>query len=222
MKVARQPFFKLSKIRLGKIQFSALPDGLKSHPLTYILPLAAFLFIYQIATESLWLDELISVDDVVTGRGLPPNNLIRPLYYMLLSFWMNFGESDAWLRGLGVIFGLGTVWLTYRLGRYVAGDTVGWLSALLLALSPLFINHVQEVRMYALSTGLGVAGSLALISALEEPQSKSKIWWAVLRVFALAATPLNGVLLLTDAVFIGIRYWRNRYALIKFSSYFAR
>ncbi|PWZ67890.1 glycosyltransferase family 39 protein, partial [Staphylococcus pseudintermedius] len=89
------------------------------------------------------MDELFSIRD---AKELRLNVNIRPLYYILLRVWMQFGTSDAWLRGLSVLFGLGSVFLTYQLGRRLAGEKTGLLAALLLALSPLFINHAQEVR----------------------------------------------------------------------------
>ncbi|NEO45295.1 MAG: hypothetical protein F6K55_14635, partial [Moorea sp. SIO4A3] len=72
-------------------------------PIALILLLAAGLYLYQLGTESLWVDELYSVND---AKRLPGHlGLIRPLYYIILWLWMQFGTSDAWLRGLSVLFG---------------------------------------------------------------------------------------------------------------------
>ncbi|NEO91442.1 MAG: hypothetical protein F6K56_14845, partial [Moorea sp. SIO3G5] len=152
--------------KLNSAETSIQADWLwQSIPIALILLLAAGLYLYQLGTESLWVDELYSVND---AKRLPDRlSLMRPLYYILLWLWMQFGSSDAWLRGLSVLFGLGSVFLTYQLGRRVAGKATGLIAALLLALSPLFINFAQMVRMYTLGTCLGLGGTLALVHALE-------------------------------------------------------
>ncbi len=176
-------------------------------PISLILLVATGLYLYQLGTESLWMDELISVD-----RAKPHNLDIwrtRPLYYLLLYVWMKFGSSDGWLRGLCVLFSLGSVFLTYRLGRRLIGESTGLIAAVIITLSPLLIHHAQEVRMYAPSTFLGLWGSLALSHALENPKALSIAWWVVLRWLAILGTPLTLLLLLPDIVLFGWRF-RNQ------------
>lgn len=113
-------------------------------PIGLILLLAGGLYFWQLGKESLWIDELLSLE---RARNL---NLYVPrvFYYVTLKFWMIWGNSDAWLRGISVLFGLGSIVLTYQLGRRLRGETEALVAALLLALSPLFIHQAQEVRMY--------------------------------------------------------------------------
>ncbi|PSO93224.1 MAG: hypothetical protein BRC48_12930 [Cyanobacteria bacterium QS_9_48_30] len=184
-------------------------------PIALVLLLAATLRFYQLGTESLWIDEIYSIRD---ARSLPTDllNSTRPLYYLLLGVWMQFGSSEAWLRGLGVIFGVGSVFLIYLLGFRLSGKATGLVAALLLSLSPLAINHSQEVRMYMLSVCLGLGGTLALSHGLERPTKSSFGWWAGLRVLAILSTPLNFLLLLPDSVLLGVRFRKQRYSLLKF------
>ena len=194
---------------------SFLPPWL---PIAMILLLACGLYLYQLGDKSLWLDELISVEDVKTGEGLPPHNLVRPLYFLFLTPWLKLGGTgDAWLRGLSVIFAIGSVYFLYHLGWHLVGKTEGLLAALLLALSPLFIRHAQEVRMYTLSTCLGIAGTLVLVYALENPRPR-RVWgWAMLRFLALLTTPLNACLFLPDVGIIFGNFRRDRPILGKFA-----
>lgn len=183
-------------------------------PIALILLLAAGLYFYQLGTESLWVDELYSVND---AKGLPARlNLMRPLYYILLWIWMQFGTSDAWLRGLSVLFGLGSVFLTYQLGHRVAGKVTGLIAALLLALSPLFINFAQMVRMYTLGTCLGLGGTLALVHALENPTTTSMAWWASLRLLVTLTAPLNATLIFADIWLVWFRFRKQRATLLAF------
>ncbi len=183
-------------------------------PITLILLLATGLYLYQLGTESLWIDELISVDrakkDILDllwqGR----------LSNILLKVWMVFGYSDSWLRGLCVVFTLGSVFLTYRLGCRLASKPVGLISALFVAISPLFIHHAQEVRMYGVSTFFGLLGTLALTSALESPNKFSISVWAIARYLAIRSTRLNLLLLLPDIVLFGWKFRKQKRVLLSF------
>ncbi|MGD1854528.1 MAG: glycosyltransferase family 39 protein [Leptolyngbyaceae cyanobacterium] len=176
-----------------------------------ILVLSLGLGLYNLGTESLWIDELYSIYDA-TKVNLNPVELlarftqIRPLYYVLLRIWMVFGENEVWLRSLSVIFGVGGVFLTYRLGRKVAGQSVGILASLMLALSPMFVHFSQMVRMYALGLLLGLLGSYFLILVLEAPKTKYFAGWAISRSLMFLATPLNLTLLLPDLILLGATF----------------
>ncbi|MEQ8973490.1 MAG: glycosyltransferase family 39 protein [Coleofasciculus sp. C1-SOL-03] len=193
-------------------------------PISLIGLIAATLYLYQLAEEGFWIDELTSVTDIQTGRGLPPNNLIRPLYYMLLSIWIQVSNHDAWLRGLAVLFAITSVFLVYQLGRRLAGEAEGLIAALILALSPLFINHAQEVRMYTMSTCLGLGGTVALTYALmsepgKRPSLASMAGWAGLRLLAIFTVPLNLTLLIPDILLVGWRFRNQRAVLFDFGKW---
>ncbi|WP_293082221.1 MULTISPECIES: glycosyltransferase family 39 protein [unclassified Moorena] len=185
-------------------------------PIGLILLVATGLYLYQLGTESLWYDELFSINKTQSGISLPPKNLTRPFYFMILYIWMQFSTSTVWLRGLSVIFGLGSVFLIYLLGRRLAGKPVGLIAALLLTLSPLFINHAQEVRMYTLIPFLSLGGTLALAHALENPRFAAINWWAVGRFLALVTTPVSVTLFLPDLVLIGWQFRNQKRRLFAF------
>jgi mannosyltransferase len=180
-------------------------------PISLILLIATGLYLYQLGRESLWVDELYSIHDAQQVK-LDYSLIfkiadIRPLYYILLKIWMQFGNSEAWLRSLSVIFGLGSIVLLYQLGRRVGGKTIGSIAALLLALSPLFINFSQMVRMYSLGTFLGIGGTLAVVYALEKPTNSSMAYWAIARILMFWTAPLNITLLVADVVLF---WWKFR------------
>ena len=64
--------------RVSKLTQHRLPESL-------IFLTGLFLYVYQLGTESLWIDEILSVE---SAQG--PLNLNRPLYFILLRFWMRF------------------------------------------------------------------------------------------------------------------------------------
>ena len=156
-------------------------------PITLVITLATVLCFYRINAEGLWIDELTSVEDAQGSFAQLRKNLVRPLYYILLRIWMYLGHNDAWLRSLSVVFAIAAVFLVYRLGLRLLGRAEGLVAATLMTLSPLLINHAQEVRMYMVSTCLGVAGTLCLAYALtgektKDPSHASLAGWCVFRV----------------------------------------
>ena len=185
--------------------------------ISLILLLAAILYLYKLDGRGLWMDELISTADAQKldfNRG-------RLLYYILLRGWMWFGSNDAWLRSIAVIFALGSVFLTYQLGCYLCNRSTGLIAAFMMTVSPLFINHAQEVRYYTMSVCLGLAGTLALAYALENPPKLSfRLWWVAMRWLAIITTPLNGALLFPDLLLIGVKFRQQRSKLLAFAIVF--
>ncbi len=101
-----------------------------------------------------------------------------PLDYVLLHFWAQMAGDSEWaLRFTSLVGSVLAIPLIYQLaraccerapqsqagGRY--GEAVALGAALLMAISPFQIWHAQEARMYALSTTLGLAASVALLHA---------------------------------------------------------
>lgn len=187
-------------------------------PMTLILLLAAGLYFYELGAESLWVDELLSIDD---AKNLDFHQLIRgknsrPLYYIILHFWMQFGSSEAWLRGLCLLFSLGSIWLIYRLANRLLGEPTATIASLIAALSPLFIHHAQEVRMYAPSTFFTLGGTLLMTYVLETPTPKLMGFWAGARLLGILTTPLNLLMLFPDTVLFGGKFRRERRVLLGF------
>lgn len=112
-------------------------------------------------SESLWRDEaytalLIRHDPVVIVRLLT-GDTTPPLYYLALHYWsLLFGDSEVALRGLSVLFFLGTAWVMYRLGEHLKSGLGIWLLGLTLT-QPLLFRYAFEARSYSL---------LALLMAL--------------------------------------------------------
>ncbi|AOY82468.1 glycosyltransferase family 39 protein [Moorena producens JHB] len=188
-------------------------------PILFILLTALILYHHQIDRQSLWIDELYSVRDVKTGKGFPPQNLIRPIYYLLLSVWMKFGNSDAWLRSLASFFGIGSIFLTYLISCRLMSKFEGYIAAILLTLSPLFVYHSQQVRMYSLTTFSGLLGTLFMIQVLERPSNFAMAWWAVFRLISILTLPLNVTLIFADLFLVIIKFRGQYNVVIKFAKW---
>ena len=83
------------------IQTQKKPCRASALPILAVLAIGFALRLYQVGTESLWIDEGYSLRDARASLSLLD---ARPLYYNMLHWWMRFGESEAWLRMPAVIF----------------------------------------------------------------------------------------------------------------------
>jgi mannosyltransferase len=141
-----------------------------------IIVAGAILRLLQIGSKSLWLDESFSI---WLGRHTVPEMLswlVRidqhpPLYYILLHFWMSFGDSAATVRALSALFGTLNIPVLYLLGRRLIGRSVGLLAALILTISPFHVRFAQETRMYTLLTLNASLALLALAHLLTDPRA---------------------------------------------------
>ena len=175
-------------------------DRRETLALVALLLAAAALRLYRIGAESIWMDEAFTLRDM----HLPPSgfNLYRPAYYVALWLWMQASGSDAWARGLAAVLGVANVWATYRLGRAAAGRGVGLIAGTACALSPLEINHSQEIRMYTAASFLGVLGSLAALRLGRGAPWWRWAAWAGWRALAILTSSFDALLLIGDALLL--------------------
>ncbi|NER03002.1 MAG: hypothetical protein F6K17_10375 [Okeania sp. SIO3C4] len=161
------------------------------------------MYFYRINFRGLWIDEFISILDVqkiAFNRG-------RLLYYVLLNPWINISDNEVWLRIPAIIFAVVSVYLIYRLGNDFFSKKVGLLAAFLLTISPLFINHAQEIRYYTMGVCLGVCGCLGLAHSLKQSDKKlPRFIWIVGRILSFYTTPLNAAFLAADILILWFKF----------------
>ncbi len=142
-----------------------------------ISALGAALRFYRLGQNSLWTDEIASLQTARERFWTIPQAALRqdafepPLYFWLLHLIAaSFGDGETALRILSAISGALTiplVWfLVWELSRQ---REVATLSATFLALNPLHLWYSQEARPYALMMFFGTAALFALARALRQP-----------------------------------------------------
>lgn len=115
------------------------------------------IFFFRLGERPLWdIDEgmhattskeMILSGDWITATFNGENFYDKPLLYnwlVNLSF-LTFGFSEFGARFPGALLGLGTVLLTYLLGRRMFGTDAGFLGAVILATSPQYITLSRAV-----------------------------------------------------------------------------
>jgi len=120
-----------------------------------LLVLAFLLRVANLTALSLWVDEFVHVqraDQFVNGTGslfTDDNNGIL-LTFLLLPFFKIFGASVFWARLVSVLFGVGTVWLVYRMGTRLFNRHIGFLAAFASTFSLYLIFWSRMSRNYAI------------------------------------------------------------------------
>lgn len=191
----------------GRRALLVAPVGLLS-----AVVVGAVLRLVLLGSDSVWLDEAVSVDIAHEG----PLGIARraadethpPLYYTLLHFWMAvFGDSETAVRALSAAIGTTIVPVAFALGRELAGGAAGVGAAVLVAVSPIQVQYAQEARMYALLALTSGISFLALSRILRAP-SKA---WVVLYAAATAAMLYSHVyglfLLAAQAAFVAVLWF---------------
>lgn len=176
-----------------------------------------------LGSRTLWYDEAFSVllarrsfEAILSGTAA---DTMPPLYYLLLSGWMSFADSVAWIRLLNVLLGGALVALIYLLGRELNGARAAAWAGFLAAVSPLLIYHAQELRMYTL-LGVGLVGHVyfaLLARRLPAPRSRAWAWSASVGAGAVALYSHNLAvfsLLGLPVYFLVRRDWKSLLRLV--------
>lgn len=140
--------------------------------------------------QSLWLDEatqiLASRDrefwPLMTEYAV--GDFHPPLYHAILWAWLRLVPATESLARLpSVFFGVGTVWLTYKLGELI-NKRIGVLASVLLILSPLHVYYSQEARMYSAAAFFAALSMYGLLAFLRYAETNSRISASYLGIYA--------------------------------------
>jgi uncharacterized membrane protein len=148
-----------------------------------ILLVAFGLRVYRLDMQGLWYDEAFGIH--LAHQSLPEatrwmaSAFNPPLYYYLLRLWAPLaGISEFAIRMVSVFAGILILPLGYSLAKYLFGRTAGLLTMLLFAISPLYVWHSQNARMYSWLTAANLLALWALAKILFSSQQKKHIhWW---------------------------------------------
>ncbi len=144
---------------------------------------------HSLTKRNFWDDEAASV----IFAQLPWSSFWRTIanyeanmsfYYFLLRGWLHFGDSEAVIRGLSVLFGLAAILATYLLGKRLFGTKEGLVSAALSAVNMFQIRYSQEARGYSLLLLLSSLSTYFLVRAIESPRQK-RYWFGYVVLSAL-------------------------------------
>ncbi len=179
--------------------------------------LAAGLRFYNLGNDSLWLDEILTINTARFGLDGGLNNLDHPplFYWLTTGILSTMGENEFVIRYLSAVAGVLAIPLLAVFGKLSGWPRAGLWAAFLLVLAPFHIRYSQEARHYAWLMTFSLAGYVLLYLALSR---KNLRWW----VYFALVTALNlythygafivlGTEILLIAIWLTPRLWQHRW-----------
>lgn len=171
----------------------------QNYLLLSILLLAAFLRLYHLDYQSIWLDEIHTMieanpdmslkdfDSVIMMReGIPH------LYFLSVRlFFEIFGYSTFAARLFSAVVGILSVYAIYLLGREIFNRRAGLIAAMLLAVNYFHIYYSQEARSYAMLLLFTVLAFYRLHIYIRKPTRKNAIYFGLLSGLITHAHPIG-------------------------------
>jgi 4-amino-4-deoxy-L-arabinose transferase-like glycosyltransferase len=134
------------------------PDGLSRPYLTglavaLIFGVAVYFRLYDLGARNLWTDEAwvaLAAMQPTAGEALAAGQSTPPFYLLtvwaLVQFW---GHGEMVLRSLSWLFGVGTLWLIWRLSRVLLEVPAALLALTAVAFSPIMVYYSKELKQYS-------------------------------------------------------------------------
>jgi len=155
--------------------------------LTAILLVAAILRFYHIDYQSVWLDEIHTINEANPNKSfsevydaLLVSEPHPPLYFFLVHILFQiFGYTTIVVRVLAAVIGIAGVASIYFLGKEIYNKKVGLYSTALLAINYFHLYYSQDARMYPLLFLMTTISFLYLIRFIKQPSYKSAILYGL-------------------------------------------
>lgn len=160
-----------------------------------VILLGTALRFHALGEDSLWNDEIIQAAWARESLGWIYNQL-RPSFeaalgVYILHFVRLVGENEFILRFPGVLYGILSLALIYRLGRQLLEPLTGVLAALLLAVSAFHLRHSQEVHPYTLVVMLSILSLDGFVRTLRRPTWGAWSVWILATALSVYAHPFT-------------------------------
>ena len=166
--------------------------------------IAIALGLYKIGSKSFWLDEGHSVSlsreplELLIST-LSSSELQAAPYYLTLHPWLALGTSEAVVRSLSVVFGAIGIIATYFVGKRYG---VAFLAALILAVSPFFIEYEQEARTYTMLVATAALSTLLYLRMVEKPGVARAALYVLSASLIIYVQPLGALVIVSQAIWL--------------------
>lgn len=189
----------------------------RSRVVLYSTLLFGFLLrIEDIGEEPAWVDAYLTMD--VTNQPLwdvivetLKSDVHPPLYFASVRIWRVLaGSEPVTLRLFSLIWGILCIYLIYRLALYLFNYKVGLLSAFLLAISPMFIFHSQNMRMYSMFTAFIILSTEMFFRYKDEKSNKYMILYILSSVLLLHTHVYSFFLMISHGIIILYEIYKDR------------
>ncbi len=184
----------------------------------YLIILVGLIFtglrLYNLAAESLWYDEVGSIDQATRNLTSLFSGFLQdpPLYPLLLKYWIGlFGPSEFSVRIPSVIFSILSFILAYRLAELLWNKQAAIITALLFTLSPLHLFYSQETRFYMLSFFLVLLSAYIFLKLLGSGSKKYYFILTIVNIANLYANSITLVIILIENIILMSRFKKSKF-----------
>jgi 4-amino-4-deoxy-L-arabinose transferase-like glycosyltransferase len=126
---------------------------------------------------------------------------------------MYLGKSEALLRLPPAIFGIGTIIVTYYLGKTLFDRKTGLIGALFVSISPFLIYYSQEARAYSQLAFLATASLLFLMLSLKKASFIRYLAYFILTILCLYTHIFAACLLVGQNIYMLLLWKREKVKL---------
>jgi hypothetical protein len=152
-----------------------------------ILFLGAVLRFYKLDFQSIWLDEIHSMNEanpklsfteiysvMKTGEQMPP------LYFYTLHYlFVFFGYTTFVARMFSAVIGVMSIYYIYVLGKELVNKEMGLIAGLLLSLNTYHLYYSQEARPYGFLMLFTIIAFYRLVKYIKIPNRKNAVYYGI-------------------------------------------
>ncbi|MBD2626331.1 glycosyltransferase family 39 protein [Trichormus variabilis] len=171
---------------------STSKNGIYKTPGDAPVVLAEYTSLLRLPVEASLRDFFLTIESLI--RSLLGGEPHPPLFFLSQHFWLRlFGNREASVRSLNTLFSIAAMGGAYGLGKLVLGHRGGLFLAAMLGISPFYLFHSLNMRMYAPLVLWVVLTTWALLYLIEQQNSpisqsrRRQLLWNGLLIISIAA-----------------------------------
>ena len=195
------------------------------HERAFILALfvvALVLRVYRIGHQSLWVDELLTLDVSDPKDGLNiwsyvKYNIHGPLHSFVVYLFQLVSSKDAWLRLPSALAGAGAVLYFYLWTRSWLGRRVARIAGVMMAVHPLHLYYSQELRNYSFLLFFAMMGCYYFERMMRGDRRGDRVGYVLAIACAALSNFTAAYLFLTHTVIYFLRVGIGRRTLARWA-----
>lgn len=190
-------------------------NWIKANPwLTGIIIFGGVLRFYRIDYQSVWLDELHTINESSPSNSLGDlytaitnGEQMPPLYFYSVYFLFKiFGYTTFVVRMYSAFLGVGSIYAFYILGKELFDKKTGIIGAFLLSVNYFHLFYSQESRPYIFLFLFGILSFYRLIVFIKNPTRRNALFYAIFAAI-LINSHFFGLFALLSQYFILMFFW---------------
>jgi mannosyltransferase len=183
-----------------------------------VLLLGAGLRIYDLGTESYWVDEMYTIIEgqqsipqmIASGRLDQP-----PGFYIPFHFWLQaFGAGEINTRSFSVVAGILSILIIYIIGRKLFNNQVGLIAAFLMAISAFQIYYSQTTRFYMFFELMALCSFLFYILALSSNKPIFFVSYVISSIILVYSLIFGVWILAAQNIYFFLRYKKHKRIMV--------